>query len=141
MNAEWLPDWWVQSAVCQWLMHGGRMLVPTVVHIATFAIEFGMPRLQRKLPEEQRAKAERSVRVLIVIHLLLFVAGMAALDMGVSYTASAVVWGLLISALASRSLRQTKHLPEPPEKPDPYARHLQPDFAKLRADKLPERTP
>jgi hypothetical protein len=138
MNPEWLPEWWVQSAVCQWLMHDGRMLVPTIVHAAAFAIELALLREYRKFPAEQRKKAERAGWLLFFIHLLLVVAGTAALDGGVGYAASAIVWGVLVCALAARALRRTRHLPEPAAQADPYARHTRPDFARLQPNNLPK---
>ena len=137
MNPEWLPGWWVESAVCKWLAGPGRMLTPTLVHVAVLALEVAVLRAYGKLPHAQRRRAERSAWVLFMIHAFLWVITLSAIDGGLSYRASAFVWGLVVCVLAVRAQRRVVRVPD---QPDPYSRRNHPDFARLRGDQVPERT-
>lgn len=134
MNPEWLPDWWTQSPAFQWLTGPGRWLLPSLIHGVALWLAFAALRRCRRLPHKERPAAERAIWLVLFLQLLVFVATSATLDMGISYYYGSGFCGLI----AARTIHNAKNAT--PER-DPYERHPGPDFAKLPANEMPERTP
>ncbi|MEZ5992041.1 MAG: hypothetical protein R3E76_06790 [Planctomycetota bacterium] len=138
MTPEWLPDWWTQSPAYQWLAGPGRWLLPSLMHAACLAIEINILRAYARLPYKEKAPAERSVWIVMMLHLLAFVVSLSAIDSGVFYYYGSGLWGVLAVLLAASAIRRLKH--STPEA-DSYERQSRPDFARLRGEAVPERTP
>lgn len=138
MNPDWLPDWWTQSPAFQWLAGPGRWLLPSLLHAASVGLGVAALRLCRQLPHKERPPAERAIRVVLFLQLLVFTGSLAALDMGLSYYYGSGFSALVAALMAFGTMHLVKNARLEPAS---IERHPGPDFARLPANEMPERTP
>jgi hypothetical protein len=97
---EWLPSWWTESAVYEWLDTEGAWLVPWHLHLSAAFLEWAaFHRLIVTTPKHR--KLWRQLRLgVFVLHGLAFFGTFFVLDGGYSFRAVSGIVAVAASVLA-----------------------------------------